>query len=590
MNKKALVAAIAAMSALSSMELAQVERLDQMMNDALEKFGVPGAAVGIVVDGEVVLTRGYGFRDVEHFLPVTEETLFAIGSCSKAFTTFILGQLVDKKLISWDDLVIKHLPEFRLKDIHATHHLTIRDLVTHRSGLPRHDALWYGSKLSRSEILSKLQYLEPTADLREKFQYNNLSYLVAGVLIEKVTGKSWEQMVQENIFAPLVMNHSSCSLEGLTKTENFSFPYREKNEQIQKIAFKNIDIVGPAGSINSSVADMVKWLKLQLSNGQGLIEEATLRSMHVIQTAMAFSGMRDSPYEPTYLFGYSLGWMTGMHKGSYLVTHGGGIDGFISNIVLFPKEKVGVVVLTNVDSFPLAEKVSYAIADLVMNKEDTIWMDKAIQDKEKINAFKKEQEVIAVLNKEKFLIRPLTDYVGEYEHPGYGVIDVSLNENDGLLASYNGITYSLKHNCYDHFSASAPSYFDLQIPCSFVGNELGSISILHMTMEPALAPAQFKKIPSNIWRSESYLRKFAGLFETDPGVKVKIVFEKEGLVAIIAEQPPYDLVPEQESVFFIKGVPGCKIHFIVDGEDKILGAKLTQPYGSFELKVVKQEL
>ena len=162
-----------------------LDELDVKMDEALKALQIPGTAVGVVADGEIILTKGYGLRDHSGSLPVTEKTLFAIGSCSKAFTTFVLAQMVDEGLIAWDDPVINHLPEFRLRDRHATHHLTIRDMVSHRSGLPRHDLLWYNSKLSRAGLLSRLQHLEPTCDLREKFQYNNLLYAAAGLLIRK---------------------------------------------------------------------------------------------------------------------------------------------------------------------------------------------------------------------------------------------------------------------------------------------------------------------------------------------------------------------------------------------------------------------
>lgn len=245
----------------------RLEGLDAMVNKALELFRVPGVAVGIIIDGKVVLTKGYGFRDQSNGLPVTENTLFAIGSCTKAFTTHVLGQLADEGKISWDDPAIKYLPEFRLKDEYATCHITIRDLVTHQSGLPRHDLLWYNSALSRNDLLPRLQYLDSSTDLRGKFQYNNLMYVMAGLVIERITGQTWEEAVQSRVFAPLGMDRSNFSVLDSQKSDDFSLPYREKNGSVQSIPFNNITTAGPAGSINSSVADMTKWVALQLSDG-----------------------------------------------------------------------------------------------------------------------------------------------------------------------------------------------------------------------------------------------------------------------------------------------------------------------------------
>ena len=194
------------------------------------------------MDGKVVFTKGYGVRNFSEPLPVTENSLFAIGSCSKAFTTFALGQLVDEEegMIAWDDPVIKYIPEFPLTRYSCHPSPTIKDIVTHRSGLPRHDFVWYNSKFSRSELLNRLQHLEPTSDLREKFQYNNLMYAVAGLVIERVTGQTWEDFVQSRIFDPIGMNLSNFSVDDSQKSNDYASPHSERNEQTAVIPFRNL--------------------------------------------------------------------------------------------------------------------------------------------------------------------------------------------------------------------------------------------------------------------------------------------------------------------------------------------------------------
>jgi len=303
--------------------------IDIVVEEALEKYQVPGAAVGVIVDGHVVLAKGYGLRNVEQNLPATENTLFAIGSCTKAFTTFVLGTLVDEGRISWDDPVKKHIPEFSLWDLHATEKITIRDLITHQSGLSHHDDLWYNWNLSREEILHQLQYLEPEYDLGEKFCYNNLMYCVAGIVIERVTGQSWEENVQKRIFTPLGMNHSGFLGQTSLQREDISLPYCDREGKIVQVPFLDLTNVGPAGSIHSNLDDMLVWIQTQFFENR-LIRSETLQEIQTLQIS-----------------NYGLGWFVDTYEGHKYLSHSGSIDGFSSRVSFFPKEKVGVVVLTN---------------------------------------------------------------------------------------------------------------------------------------------------------------------------------------------------------------------------------------------------
>lgn len=271
------------MDALFTQERLKYENMangiSEMVVEAMNAFRVPGTAVGIIVDGEVMPTKGYGLRNLNEELPVTEDTVFAIASCTKAFTTHLLGQLVDEGKITWDDPVVRHLPEFRLKDERVTLRVTIRDIITHRSGLPRHGMLLYGTGLERKDILSKLQHLDLNADLREKFQYNNLMYtVVAGLIAEKATGQSREEAVNSRILNPPGMQRTSVSANEVQQCDDYSLPFREVDGVIRNIPFRNIDNEGPAGSINSSVANMVKWLRLRLSDGTSISQKRCFKN------------------------------------------------------------------------------------------------------------------------------------------------------------------------------------------------------------------------------------------------------------------------------------------------------------------------
>lgn len=559
----------------------RLEKIDPLMNRALEALRIPGMAIGVVVDGKVIFTKGYGVRNFSDPSPVTENTLFAIGSCSKAFTTFALGQLVDEGLIAWDDPVIQYLPEFRLHDIHATHHLTIRDLVTHRSGLPRHDLAWYNSDFPRQEILNRLPFLEPTCDLREKFQYNNFMYGVAGLVIERVSGKTWEEFVQERIFKPLCMNKSNFSVEMSQGAEDFSFPHTEKNEQIEVIPFRKLTNIGPAGSINSTIADMMKWVELQLSQGevQGtqLIHKDTLKDMHLVHMPV-----HNHPIEE-HAFGYGLGWFTGLREGHYIVSHGGGIDGFISMVTLYPKEKIGVVVLTNSDShglFPMM--AAYGIADLILGKEDDTWLSKVEEKETQMKEMmKKARDTKRGVTQADFLHAP-DQYVGEFEHPGYGTLKIDL-KNDLLVAIHNDILYQVSPTGYEYFHLAMESRAENKLEGSFVANRSGDISQVQISFESQLAPIVFKRKVSNELIAADYLRSFIGAFEC-PLFSIDIALKGGHLTAEVAGQPSCEMKPEKKNLFSLKELPGCSIEFVIGAANQVSELRLSQGGQTFSLK------
>src|SRR4030043_709070 len=229
---------------------------------------VPGLAVSIVKDGKIIFAEGFGYRDVEQKLKVTPHTVFAIGSCTKAFTATAMGMLVDEGKVGWDKPVRDYLPAFNLQDVVASERMTPRDLLCHRSGLPRHDAMWYGSALSREEIFSRLQYLEPSKDFRTVWQYQNLMFMTAGYLVGEMAGMRWEAFIQKRIFEPLEMKESNFSVNDSQKAPDFALPYQEKNAKVEPVPFRNLDAIGPAGSINSNVLAMANWIRMNLNKGK----------------------------------------------------------------------------------------------------------------------------------------------------------------------------------------------------------------------------------------------------------------------------------------------------------------------------------
>lgn len=561
---------------------AALEGLRPQLERALEDFGVPGLALGVVVDGEVVLLEGFGLRDVEAGLPVTPDTLFAIGSSSKAFTTMVLGTLVDEGLVEWDRPVRSFIPELRMFDEHATANLTVRDLVTHRSGLPRHDASWYNADLPRPELVARLEFLEPFADIRERFHYQNLMFLTAGHLVERVTGKSWEENVRERVFEPLGMSRSNFSVDTSQGTDDYSLPYLSDAGKTRRIPFRNIDAVGPAGSINSSARDMVRWLQLHLGGGEvdgsRLVQGPTLREMHTPQVVV---GGYPEPDDRTLLQCYGLGWFIESYRGRYLVHHGGAIDGFIAMVSFMPREGIGVVTLTNASGVRLAPLVDRVVADRLLGEADHDWLGEALARRRTAEAAQAE----ASAAKDSLRVagtspsHPLAGYAGEYAHPGYGTAVVELVDG-ALRLTYNRMSGPLEHWHYDVFEVpddGTPGLGGVRV--QFRSDMDGRVAAMVSPLEPEVSPIVFERLPDRRLRDPEYLARFAGSYEL-PNQTVTVTVRGERLELEVPGQPPYALEPVEGTTFRFEALSGFSITF-VEEDGRVTAARFNQPNGVF---------
>ena len=262
---------------LAAAALAAAQKLDgfdAFATQSLRDWKCDGFAIAVIQDGKVILSKGYGLRDVKKNLPVTEKTLFALGAVTKSFTVTSLGVLVDQGKLDWDKPVRDYLPDFRMWDPTATEHMTARDLVTHRSGLPRHDFMWFNSPFSREELFERLRYLEPNKDFGTTFQYQNLMFMTAGYLGGRIAGTTWEELVHKTIFEPLGMAASNFSVADSQKSADFSLPYKVANDIVIDVPFRNLNSIGPAASINSNLEDMTKYIMMHLAKGKGVLSEA----------------------------------------------------------------------------------------------------------------------------------------------------------------------------------------------------------------------------------------------------------------------------------------------------------------------------
>jgi CubicO group peptidase (beta-lactamase class C family) len=577
----------------SSSAASALEGFDRFVESAMKSWNVPGLAVAIVKDGKVVLAKGYGLRNVQAKLPVTADTLFAIGSSTKAFTTMAMGILVEEGKLAWDEPVTKYLPAFELKDKVAGEGMTPRDLVTHRSGLPRHDLVWYNANRPRAELVAALKYLEPNESFREKFQYQNLMFLTAGHLAAEVAGMSWEDVIRTRILDPLGMKNSNFAVSVSQKGPDFATPYTLKEKVAVDIPFRVIDTVGPAGSINSSANDMAKWLQLHLGAGaiagKRIVAARQVQDMHrpqmVIQT---FPGLFEDPeiQQPAY----GLGWFVESYRGKKRVHHGGAIDGFQAQVSFLPSEGVGVVVLTNLGGNPLPDIVARHASDRLMGLEPIDWNGRALKRREvgeKATAAAKK----AAGEERKTGMKPahtLAEYAGEYAHPAYGSVIVTAS-GESLSARFHDIPMRLNHWHFETFRADLEekSLAELKLFFQFFTDAQGEVDRLTVPFEPSVEPIAFRKLPPARLTDAGFLKQLAGDYAMadNPAFKMTVTLNGSTLSLTLPGQPPLELEPAHGTTFNLKGLSGFGARFVL-AEGKPVELKVIQPNGVFTLTKV----
>jgi len=436
---------------------APLKEFDDYVNKALKDWQVPGIAIAIVKDDKVVLAKGYGVRKFGDATPVNERTLFAIGSSSKAFTAASIAMLVDEGKLKWDDPVTKYLPEFELYDPYVTREMTVRDLLTHRSGLDRAEFIWLGTPFGRDEILRRIRYVKPSTSFRSTFGYQNIMYLAAGQVVARVSGKSWDQFIRDRIFSPLGMATTSTSIKAFTGVTNVASPHSKIEDTVRAVPWRNIDNIAPAGSINSNVEDMAQWIRFHLGEGEyekkRLVSAASIKELQTPQTIIRLDGQRASLYPEAHFLTYGLGWFLSDYRGRKVVEHGGAIDGMRAQVGMIPEEKLGLVVLTNLHGTILPQALMYKIFDFYLNAPQRDWSADMLKTRnnleEQAKAAEKKAESDRVQGTSPSLA--LEKYAGTFESDMYGVTKVAL-ENQKLVIRFGpNFVGDLEHWHYDTF-------------------------------------------------------------------------------------------------------------------------------------------
>lgn len=432
------------------------QQLDSYIDAAVSNFEIPGLAVGIVKNGEIVLANGYGYANATTKTEVDENTVFGIASCSKAFTAACIAILVDEGRLDWHDHVSAILPYFQLYDPYITRQLTVEDLLCHRSGYETFDGdlLWYGTDYSRKEVVNRFRYRENPYSFREQFGYSNLMYIIAGEVIQEVSGMSWENFVKEKIFDPLGMTTTTTTNTGFNSDMNIAWPHLDG----EAMDFINYDNSGPAASINSSVMDLLAWIQLMLTKGAledtSIFTESQYYKMVSPHTVLN-AGRAEKP-NGRHFASYGLGWFLYDNQGMKVIHHGGGLPGFHSKVVLVPEDSLGYVILAN-ELGGLVGAIENKILDYHIGDAEKDWaalyLDYVVKGKER------EIKRIAELDSSRIdgtnPSLELIDYTGTFEDKMYGLASVEIVDGAlsvKLLPAGELLSSTMAHWHYDTFS------------------------------------------------------------------------------------------------------------------------------------------
>ena len=415
--------------------------LDEYVRAAVAAWEIPGLALAVVRDDSVIFARGYGERALGGGEPVDEHTLFAIASTTKAFTVGVLGTLVEEGVLEWDDRVIDHLPAFRLEDPYVTRHVTIRDLLTHRTGVAGENNLWIAAPMDRAEILRRARHLEHVNGFRERYAYNNLMYMVAGEVAAAAAGMPWEELLETRILNPLGMRRTTPRFDVVERRENVAASHIREDGRVIRMSRRNYDALGPAGSMFSSAWELAQWVRLHLNGGtyegRRILEASTIEEMHAPQVVMGMDSVTRRMFPTRNFSAYGLGWRLHDEHGRKVVQHTGSVNYTRTQVGMIPSEGIGVVVLANLSSSELQTALMYRVFDLLLGQQPRDWSGEylALEERSGARSAERAAEREAARARGTRPSLPLEAYAGTYTDALYGDVEITL-EGDRLVLRY----------------------------------------------------------------------------------------------------------------------------------------------------------
>jgi len=547
----------------------------------VDEWKVPGLAVAVVQNGEVAVLSAYGLRDVEADLKVTTDTQFTICSITKSFTATGLALLMDERRLDWKKPVRDYIPEFRLHDAVATDRVTVRDLLCHHSGVPRHDWIHMPDDLSAVKMLAAMRYLEPSDDIRGTHQYSNLGYLVAGIVTERVSGQSWTEFTRARLTDKLRMN-VTFTAEDLATTADAAVPYAMDGDTRLRAKLWPIRVTA-AGGINTSIASFVNWLRLHLDKGefegQRLLSPNLIQQLQTPRVHVAASEFAE--YGDVH---YGLGFRSHFYRGERVVWHSGGHIGWSTLMTMLPDRRVGVAVFTNRNPNPVTEILANYVFDRVCGKEPISWLDRLRERRRKAVA-QLELDRQARKATRRPNTRPshdLADYAGDYDHPGYGRITITHAEGR-LNWAYRGMSQPLAHRHYDTFELpEAPGrLLPDRLAIFFSTDREGNVASLAAPFEPLVKDIVFTRIPAGDCTNPAFRQHCTGTFSYG-GTTVVVGQDNDGrLTLTVGSEPTYKLSPYQGRTFAIDELEGFRVEFHLGPDGDVDELIFHQPNGTF---------
>lgn len=558
---------------------------DAFMEKTMKDWNAPGIGVGIVVGDKLVFAKGYGYRDYEKKLPITAQTMYPIASNTKLFTAVSAGMLVEDGKLTWDRPIRESVPTIEFYNSYLNNTITLRDMLAHRTGITRHDSIWYKSEYSTKELFERLKYLEPKESPRQIFLYNNMMYAGVGYAIQLQSGKTWADFVRERIFQPLGMSHTVYSIADMMKQPDYGVPFTERRDSMElyKIPYyEDTDGLAAAGAIISNIEDMSHWLIALMNNGQ--YNGKQVLPAKVLQTTMEpaialpnATGQTRGWWEVLNQ-AYGMGRWTASYRGHLVAYHGGDLPGFHSQVSFMPNERIGVIVFViGNHTAPLYNPIVYNVYERLLGMDETPWTQRLLDIR-----LKNKKAGLEARSKAGFgrvadtkPSHALADYVGEYDHPAYGALRISMKDN-ALRFDFHKIGLPLAHFHYDRFD-SPNDEEDGKWSINFATSPQGDIDKATVSLDEG--EVTFVRRAAKL--DEATAQRIAGTYETPSGAKFQVVY-KPGLGLYVVRVGALDqkLVPYKGLKFRIPEFADVVIEF-VEENGQIAAMKQIDPSGEY---------
>jgi CubicO group peptidase (beta-lactamase class C family) len=556
---------------------------DAYMEKVLKDWNAPGIGVGVVVNDQLVFAKGYGYRDYEKKLPFTPTTLCPIASNTKLFTAVSAGMLVEEGKLTWDKPIRQSVPAIQFYNDELNNTVTLHDMLSHRTGITRHDTIWYKSEFTRKELFDRLKYLEPQQPIRQMFLYNNMMYAATGYVIELQSGKPWEQFVRERILTPLAMDSTVYSIPDMVKHPDHGVPFTEKRDsfEIYRIPYyEEQQGIGPAGAIISNIEEMSHWLSALMNEGKykgrQVLPAAVLKATLEPSIALPNTLGESKGYWEILNAAYGMARETAAYRGHLITFHGGDIDGFHSQVSFLPNDHIGVIVFVVGDHCaPLYNIVSYNVYERLLGMEVTPWSERRLDMRLKDKRAGKEARAKAGADQVKDTkpSHALADYAGGYENPAYGILQIGLKDNQ-LRFDFHQMQFPMTHFHYDRFDTPDDERYG-KWSVNFRTNPQGDVDQAVMSLDEA--EAVFTRKPETA--DPKLLAQLAGTYETPDGIKLQVVYnEATGLSLVAPGAPPFKLNLTKGLRFSTPQFSDLVIEFVMEN-GRVTGLKERDPSG-----------